>query len=259
MELLSSLSTGITRLREKGGASPKSLYDLVNGFVDQSGAPVSRPGTMPKHRITTLGTKGLTTFKGKLIVFASDVIAPGSAEFRVLVLRHPTNDAATIKYIHYAKPIAGAMYVAAEFSDSEVFHYWLQEAPLWQANHLYLEGEIVQPAVPNGFTYMATRVGPPNPLWAPGVLRTVGDKVEPTTRNGYYYQVTITQGDSPASGQVEPKWIAEDGALVYEDVSGTDPPPDTFAPVPVAPVSPVAPRYSNPGGSRPPTDGRIEN
>jgi len=250
--VLASLKTGITRLREKGGANPQSLYDLVNGYVDESGSPTSRPGVKAFHAIGSTGTKGMTTFKGKVIVFANTVTDPGDARFQCLVLRHPTDPAALIRTIHYSRPIAGALYVIAEFDDDAVYHYWMQEAPVWQANTIYFEGQLVQPSVGNGFAYVATRPGEPNPVWAPGVLRAVNDIVEPTVANGYKFTVQSTQGDSPSSGTTEPTWNAEDDALTYEDVSTATPSTPTY-PTPVTTPLPVDPgRYSNPGGTRPP-------
>lgn len=200
--VLASLKTGITRLRPKGGASPQSLYDCVNGYVDASGAPTGRPGTKRYHVIPTTGTKGCATFNNKIVVFANTVTDPDDDRFICIVLRHATDPASLIRKIHFAKPIAGALYVIAEFSDGAVFHYWIEEPDVWEADTVYMEGQLVSPTTPNGFTYMATRNGPPNPLWAAGVVREIGDRVEPTTANGYYYEVIdVVEGDTGGSGE----------------------------------------------------------
>jgi hypothetical protein len=247
---LATLKTGITRLRDKGGAQSTSLYDLVNGFVDDSGSPTIRPGTRQYHRITTSNTKGCATFNNKIVVFSHQVVDPGHDDFICMVLRHPTDPNALIEKIHYAKPFKGEMYVVAEFDDETTWHYSVKEPEAWQANHVYMEGGVVQPTVPNGYTYMATRLGPPNPLWAPNVERAVGDRVEPTEANGYYYEVTDTQGDNPKSGATEPTWIAAEGAIVYEDASGSTVTPPTY-PGDGGPIYDNEDRYDNPGGSRP--------
>ena len=42
---LSAVQAGITRLRTKGGASPESLYDLINGYVTAARTIAPRPGS----------------------------------------------------------------------------------------------------------------------------------------------------------------------------------------------------------------------
>lgn len=256
---LFSLKTGITRLRTKGGASAESLYDLVNGYVDDSGSPTIRPGTVGMHHLPTTGTKGAATFNNRIVVFAHTVIETGDDRFICMVLRHPTSPTTLIRTIHYAKPFMGEMFVVAEFTDGEVYAYSMKEPDSWAASTVYLEGQVVQPTTPNGFTYMATRLGAPNPLWAPNIVRAIGDRVEPTTPNGYYYEVTDVQGANPKSGATEPTWPAADGAVVYEDASGATTTPPTYPPT-EGPGYDDADRYDNPGGSRPsgPIDERGE-
>src|SRR6478736_3595901 len=70
---LGSLVTGMTRLREKGSPSPEGLYDLVNGYIDKSGSPVSRSGTPLDYTLPT-GTKGGMAFEGKIHVFAASPV-----------------------------------------------------------------------------------------------------------------------------------------------------------------------------------------
>lgn len=249
MELIASLKTGITRLRTKGGASPQALYDLVNGFVDASGAPTSRPGVSQMH-VTPAGTKGCTTFNGKIVVFANEVIDPGDARFECLVLRHPTDPTALLRTIHFAGPIAGALFVTAEFDDGEVFDYWMESADTWEAETVYFQNGLVQPTVPNGFVYRATRLDEPRLAWAAGVARTVGDEIEPTTYNGYWYECVDTLGNNPASGQTEPTWPTDDGAQVIEETSATATPSNPNPPTGGVPPTggTVPPRYENIAG-----------
>lgn len=54
-----------------------------------------------------------------------------------------------------------------------------------------------------------------------------------------------------ASGQIEPTWIAADGALVYEDVQLTAPSGPTYAGPGTSLPPDIDRRYGNPGGSRP--------
>lgn len=243
---LSELTAGITRLREKGGASPKSLYDLLNGYIDASGSPVSRDGTRVDH-VLPAGTVGLCAFAGKKHVFALTNIDPGDPDYVVDILIHPDeNFAGTLKKIHFAKPFLGFLYVAAEFSDGSVYHYWLQSVGVWQANHVYMPGDVVAPSVPNGYTFKAVVANQPT-AWAAGVVRALGDSVQPTVSNGYYYVVTEVDGVKPASGNAEPAWPTADGAQVVEDVDTATAP--TNATTTPSTGSPAGPRYDNlPGG-----------
>lgn len=249
MELLSSLKTGITRLRTKGGASPTALYDLVNGYIDSSGSPVVRHGARGYHRLPT-GTKGLTLFEGRFVVFSHTIVAMTDPEFVCVVLRHPTDPNSPIKRVWFAQPFVGFLYVAAEFENGDTYHYWAVDADAWQANTTYLENGVVQPTVANGFTYAAHRVGEPGIMWAAGVARQVGDIVEPTEYNGFYYTCIATYGDNPASGPTEPDWPTIAGGQVIEETSGPSVTPPTTAPPPPD-TGYVPPGYENPGGSRP--------
>ena len=216
---LTTAKGGINRLRDKGNASKDSLYELLNGYVTQTNSIKPRPGTRLSYSLPT-GTKGLCAFHEKLHVFSSEVVTSLDAMVVIDVLRHPTNALLPLLDIHFAAPFLGYLYVSAEWLNGDVFHYWLQDNNAWQPSHVYLEGEIVQPTTPNGYAYQATRLTPAGTVWAPLAPRTVGDVVEPTQANGYEYEVIDTIGLNPASGTTEPAWVAEDGALVYEDVTG---------------------------------------
>lgn len=254
LELLASLKTGMTRLRQKGGASATALYDLLNGWIDQSGSPQARQGTTPIHRLPPL-TKGLCFFKGKMVVFSHVPTDPGHEDFVCIVLRHPDGNETPIQRIWFSEPFVGQLYIVAEFVNGDVYHYWAIDADTWQADTFYLQGGLVQPTVPNGLTYSAARVGEPGPAWQAGVARQVGDIIEPTVYNGFYYECVATYGDSPASGATEPTWPTTTGAQVTEETSGNNVAPPVSGGVP-PPGGSVPPGYENPGGSRPP--GTIE-
>lgn len=236
---LTTLKAGMTRLRDKGGASPDSLYELTNGYIDASGAPTSRPGTMLVHSLPA-GTVGLCAFKGKHHVFAMSNIDPGTPDVVVNILKHPDPSfAGTLKEIHFAKPFLGYLYVVAEFSNGDVFHFWMQSLGVWKAGTVYKNGDAVAPSVPNGYFYKATTTTAP-PAWAAGVQRKVGDVVQPTVYNGWQYTVVEADGENPASGSTEPAWLTTEGALVYEDVDATP-----TAPAPGGGGSPAGDRYDN--------------
>lgn len=244
---LSGAKDGISRQRIKGGADKDSLYDLVNGHVDETGAIVSRPGTVEGYALPA-GTKGLCSANGGLVVFSHQVVAGMPDGVSCEVLPHPTDSTLPIIEIHFAAPFLGGddgayLYVAAEFSNGDVYHYWLQSAQAWEAGKGYCIGDVVRPTDANGLTYRATRTGSASPTWKPNVARAIGDVVEPTTANCFKYTVVNVIGPSPKSGETEPAWPTEDGATVYEDTGVGTPPGDTTT-RPVTDVPPeVGDRY----------------
>lgn len=223
LQQLNSFADGINRQRVKGGPKSSALYDLVNGYVDASGAAISRPGT-EQDIVLPAGTKGLAAFNGGMVVFSHLSLTTDNPKYTVERITHPDIPTAPLLEIHFAAPFLGYPYVAAEFANGDVFHYWLQKRAPWTPNTVYKEGDVVEPSVPNGYAYRAHRIGSPGLLWAPNVARTVGDKVEPTTANGYEYTVVDTFGANPRSGAVEPTWPASDGAQVAEDTDGSPSP-----------------------------------
>ena len=255
---LTTARGGINRLRIKGGPSPEVLYDCINGYVNQDGEVVSRPGS-EQEIVLPSGTKGLCAFNGKLYVFSATAgLSTGNAKYVIEVLRDPVSPASAITAIHFAKPYLGAIYVVAEFASGNTYHYWLQAGATWAAKTGYGVGDVVQPTTPNGFAYRAHRLGNPNPVWAPGVPRqdaTPGPVsiVEPTTPNGFLYVCTATTGASPRSGTIEPEWPASNGATVVEDVDvGTatvaTPPTGTTTPPPTGTLpDSYRDRYQPPG------------
>lgn len=245
---LTVLKGGINRLRVKGKARADSLYDLHNGHLTTDGTAQSRPGTV---RVASLPdtTRGLCAFRNLLHVFShqTETVPDG---FVNNILFHPENTPElvhTIVTIHFAQPFLGFLYVAAEFDDGQIFHFWVQSDGEWTANTIYHMGDVFEPTTPNGLRYRATRLGPPNPVWAPRVPRTVGDRVEPTEASGFYFEVVDTVGANPASGDVEPTWPTEEGGLVMEDTEGvlsgnpSVPPVDSFD----VPSSGVIDRYGS--------------
>lgn len=246
---LTVIDGGIQRLRTRGGANPKSLYDLKNGYVTADKKVKRRPGTF-RHAKLPEGTKGLCGFAGELHVFSHEaaVVPEG---YRLHILAHPVSedddgDPIPLKRIHFAEPFMNALYVVAEFDvavggdiAANVYHFWLQGEGAdyaWQANAEYRAGELVHPTVPTGLFYRATRLGTPNPAWTPTTPRKLGDLVEPTEYNDFYYEAVLVTGDDPRSGNVEPLWPTVTGQQVSEDVAGPEesgspqPPPVVVAP-----------------------------
>jgi hypothetical protein len=248
---LSSSKAGISRLRIKGGAEQDTLYDLLNGYVDQSGAVVSRPGSVEAYTIPA-GTIGMVSVNGGLTVFSDHVVSGIPAGVTLEVLPHPTDSTQTLVKIHFAGPFLGDgdgafLYVAAEYSNGDVFHFWLQRATTWGDETAYRPGDLVQPTVPNGYVYRAHRLGEPGEIWEAGAERALGDVVEPTESNGYEYEVIEAIGAPPRSGATEPIWPTEEGQTVTEEADVDLPAPPTQTNPPPS----VPPRYGNPGGSSP--------
>lgn len=245
-QALTTLKSGIQRLREKSGASQDSLYDLVNGYVTAQRTVRARPGTTHEQALPS-GTKGLMAFGGKLIVFSIAPVEIGNPLYEAEVVVHPTEPGMALVQILFAEPFLGFPYVVAEFADGSTHHYWLQRRDAWQANTSYAPGDVVEPTTRNGFAYRARRVDTDAVLqWAPNVAREVGDVVEPTTSSGYQHEVIAVAGPSPRSGATEPTWAAEDGGITIEDADAppsTTTPPTTTAPPFTGLPGPVISRY----------------
>ncbi len=218
-QALTAVKAGITRLRDKGGASADSLYDLLNGYVTAARTIACRPGTRIEERLP-VGTKGLVWFRGVFVVFATEVINSEIPGVEVEVIRHPADATIALREIHFALPFLGYLYVVAEFADGLVRHYWLEKGEVWQPGHVYLPGTLVRPTNGNGMAYRVESNRAGLTPWVPNVGRALGDVVVPTTDNGFRYVVSDVTGDSPRSGTTEPVWPTNTGETVIEDVSG---------------------------------------
>jgi hypothetical protein len=244
-EVLTTVKGGIDRLRTKGAALKDVLFDLVNGYVTSARTVKIRPGTFLTETLPT-GTIGLVAFEGDLHIFSHNVVSSIPSGYVLDVLKSPDGDLAITK-IHFAEPFLGALYIAAEFSNGNIYHFWVRSATIWQADTEYNLGALVSPAVTDGFAYEATRLGNPYPSWTPNAPRAVDDIIEPTVYNGYYFKVISVVGDEPRSGDIEPIWPTNAGETVLEDTDGTLTPPDATPPTPVIPVLPDDDRYTTGG------------
>lgn len=213
---LTAVKAGITRLRDKGGASEDALFDLLNGYVTAARTIRMRQAARIQLDLPP-GTIGLTSFKGAFVVYA-DQVMPAGPGYSVVVLRHPSNGAATLKEIHYSLPYLGFLYVVAEFSDGSTYHYWLEEGKPWAPNTTYLPGALVSPTTPNGLAYSLVGTGGGHATWEAYAARTVGNVVVPSANNGFKYTVSSVSGANARSGDTEPQWPATAGGTVNEDV-----------------------------------------
>ena len=224
---LTTLKQGIQRIREKGGANPNTLFDLLNGFVQADGSVKSRPGTSVAA-VLPADTHGLLAINNKLVTFSHQPKSGLPSGYACEVLVHPEDATKAIKKIWFAAGFIGYPYVVAEFVDGKVFHYWLRQtgtsAGTWEANHAYANGFILAPG--NGYAYVASRLGEAYPPWEPSTARSVNDVREPTVPGDFKLTVTAVAGASPRSGENEPVWKLEDGGVTIEwaDTAPVPPP-----------------------------------
>lgn len=246
---LSTANSGMTRLRNKGGARADTLYDALNCYITLAGTIRPRPGTVKEIDLPA-DTKGLVAHKCKLYVFKHEPDTTSDpSKYVVAALRHPTDTSIKLAQIHFAAAFMGFLYVAAEFEDNNVWHYWLEELDAWSANTDYKVGDRVFPATENGFAYKATRPSSPYPAWAAGAERALNDIIEPTVSNGFKYTATAVTGDNPASGATEPDWPEESGAQVIEYTAGDDSATVTSTTLDPDPdLGTIPERYDNPAG-----------
>jgi hypothetical protein len=220
------LSGGIDRLRVKGGASANKLYDLQNAYITNAGAVVPREGTI---RAATLdsSTVGLMSANGQFNIFSSTFsTAALPANYVLNVLSNPVNASSSPTTIWFAKPFMGFPYVVAQFSDTTIHHYWLQNNGTWTSSTDYTSASIVLPPVLNGLAYQGVRDFPSQPLWTADSQITSGSYIEPNTPTGFTYQAIAVTGSPVHTGLVEPVWPTIAGGIIQEfgdfDVSSTD-------------------------------------
>ena len=137
-----------------------------------------------------------------------------------------------------------------------MYHYFIQSSVesnssnAWAANTDVQIGQVMIPSVPNGLTYVASRLGKANPVWTPNTIVTQASSgvsasvVEPTIPNGKMYTVTATLGTNPTTGSVEPTWPLTDGLTVQENSALENDQTITIATAaPAVPTAPTPPKY----------------
>ena len=224
---LTVMNGGINRLRVKGGASAKQLYDLQNAYITNAGSIDPREGTILTASLSTTNTVGLMANDGQFNIFSSQFSSAGLPPGYVLtVLSDPNNTSASPVKIWFAKPFMGFPYVVAQFNNGDIWHYWLQNNGTWTSTTDYTSASIVLPIVLNGLAYQGVRDFPSQPLWTAETTITSASYVEPNTPTGFAYQAVAVAGNPVHTGAVEPVWPAVAGGIVQEfgdfDVSATD-------------------------------------
>lgn len=247
---------GINRLRDKGGASKDSLFDLVNAYVTPSGTIKKRPG-LTKVATLAAGTIGLFGWKGKLRVFSSAVGSEPNGLFVRTRLRHPSSNTPTLTRVHFSGVFLARLYVVAEFSDGVICHHWLQDPPAWQANTVYKFGRKVKRAsgADTGLVFEMAATSD-DPSWRPNTIYAVNDLVQPTVWNGFVYKLISRTHDTAASSCVEPTWPTVDGQIVKDrrpvtDLATVAPDPNIVPAPPPLPENQPEPTPDTEGPNRP--------
>lgn len=233
--VLSSQKGGISRLREKGGASAETLIMLRNAYVTTAKTIKQRPG-LPVDFDLTPGTVGLASFQGRFYVFASSFVDHADPRVETIVLKHPTTPSLALTKIHFAQTFLGRFYVAAEFANGDIRHYWVTNAPGWEPDTVYNFRQQVVPTTPNGFVYAASNVDGTQ-AWSPNETITVGVVRQPTVYSGFKFQAVAITGTPPVNtSDTEPVWPTAEGEQVIEyTYGGTTPPTTPPAPDPTFP------------------------
>lgn len=232
-QVLGNFKTGMDRSSRRGGKDgAQRLWLLQNAYLNERGEAVPRPGL--QHVATVTNSAGLYGWQGQLHVFHEDdtFVDPSNPLVAAHKVPYPLANAPDdvhLTTVHFVGVILGQLYLANEYADGTIRHFWLQNPAAWQPNHIYGLGELVQPTVPNGYYYQAPTSSPVQG-WVAGTVYALGDKVQPTTPNGYVYTVVDITGDSPTSGDTEPTWPAKDGAQVFEGIEQASVPSDATTP-----------------------------
>lgn len=233
--VLSTQKGGISRLRDKGGASAETLFDLQNAYVTTAKTIKQRPG---RTAFLTLnpGTVGLEAFDGQFYTFAATFVAQDDPRVTCVVLRHPTLPTQSLRKIHFAQPFLARFYVVAEFDNGDIRHYWVTNAPEWTANTIYGYLQKVTPTTPTGLVFEASNTDA-SPLWTGGETIVVGNQRQPTTYNGFKFEAVTVTGTAPVlTSTTEPVWPTTEGATVIEySYGGTDPNTTPADPAPTYP------------------------
>lgn len=124
-------STGLDYRKSISTAPASSLRGLKNAYITKGKTIRKRPG-LPLVATLETGTKGLVSGNGVLNTFYpynATPISHAHPDFTANQLIHGTADTAyaggTLTKIHAGFIFAGYLYVAAEYSDGNTFHYYI--------------------------------------------------------------------------------------------------------------------------------------
>ena len=122
-------SVGLDHRKSSTVADANRLRELKNAYITTGKAIRKRPG-MPKIATLESGTKGLVSGNGYLNTFYEYGAAVVHADTRFLanVLEHAAGAGyapGSIATIHYGTTFLGYLYVAVEYDDGNIFHYYV--------------------------------------------------------------------------------------------------------------------------------------
>ncbi len=171
---------GLDRRKNITVSDANRLYNLVNAYVTKGKVIRKRPGSV-LDAILEAGTKGLISGNGKLNTFyESGTITHADTDYLANKVPHPSVSTA-IKKIHFGDVFSGYLYLAIEYVDGVVKHFYLDDPGAWQAATAYAVGTFRRPVAPNGFRYEVTAIagtgtsGGAEPAWPTTVGATVID------------------------------------------------------------------------------------
>lgn len=119
---ITDFKLGIDRRKSRVNGQPGSLWTLTNGVISRGGEVQRCKAFVPVF--TVPGTHGLGAVGGQLFVFGhlEGLSVPAGVNYQRLV--HPHNGALALTRVLDVEPFDGELYVIAEFSDGNVFHYY---------------------------------------------------------------------------------------------------------------------------------------
>ncbi|MBT8450282.1 MAG: hypothetical protein KJO69_11360 [Gammaproteobacteria bacterium] len=120
---------GLDHRKSSTVAEPDRLRELKNAFITTGNVIRKRPG-MPKIATLESGTVGLISGNGYLNTFFEygGGITHADTRFLANELEHALGAAyasGDLYKVHYGTTFLGYLYIAAEYDDSSVFHYYL--------------------------------------------------------------------------------------------------------------------------------------
>lgn len=123
---------GLDHRKSATVADANRLRELKNAYITTGNVIRKRPG-LPKIATLEAGTKGLVSGNGVLNTFYEfgAPVTHADTRFVAQVLEHATGAGyapGAIQRVHYGTVFLGYLYVAVEYDDGNVFHYYIDGA-----------------------------------------------------------------------------------------------------------------------------------
>lgn len=167
---------GLDRRKGRAHSDANRLWEMKNAHVTTGWRIRKRPGTTEHINLANQAQKGLFAYGGELNTFGAPI---GVADPNVAYheVPHPTG-ASTPERVLHAVIYEGFIYVVVQFFNGDVYHYYLDEDPQWEATTAYTLGDFREPTTRNGLRYEVTTAGTSDsgePTWPTTVGATVAD------------------------------------------------------------------------------------